>query len=95
MKRYRLAPKGEYLIARAIKDAKKIKQVRKQTKKDTVSKGGAHLSDTEPFRHSIPTCCTVNAFKKECQDIQAQLFSGTSHIIFRLPHNQDIDSLTP
>lgn len=39
MKGYRLAPRGDYLVARAIKDAKKAKQVKKQTKKARIQKG--------------------------------------------------------
>ncbi|KAI4202671.1 MAG: hypothetical protein LQ346_001933 [Caloplaca aetnensis] len=81
IKRYRLAPKGEYLVARAIKDAKKVKQVRKQAKKEVISKGGAQVpSITETLRRPIPTYCTVESFKKECQDIQAQLFSDRYHV---------------
>lgn len=90
IKRYRLAPKGEYLVARAIKDAKKVKQVRKQAKKEVISKGGAQVpSITETLRRPIPTYCTVESFKKECQDIQAQLFSGTS-LLSSTVHNTDV-----
>ncbi|KAL8968940.1 MAG: hypothetical protein Q9197_004600 [Variospora fuerteventurae] len=64
MKGFRLAPRGDYLVARAIKDAKKVKRVSKQTKKETIKKG-------------------IDSFEKECQDIQAQLFSGTA---LALPH---------
>ncbi|KAL8717949.1 MAG: hypothetical protein Q9225_004868 [Loekoesia sp. 1 TL-2023] len=39
MKGYRLAPKGDYLVARAIKDAKKIKKEKKRMKKETIKKG--------------------------------------------------------
>ncbi|KAL8989003.1 MAG: hypothetical protein Q9177_002008, partial [Variospora cf. flavescens] len=39
MKGFRLAPRGDYLVARAIKDAKKVKRVRKQTKKETIKRG--------------------------------------------------------
>ncbi|KAI4115712.1 MAG: hypothetical protein LQ345_003750 [Seirophora villosa] len=61
MKRFRLAPRGDYLVAHAIKDAKKVKKARKQTKKETIKKG-------------------VDSFKKECQDIQSQLFSDRYHV---------------
>ncbi|KAL9011904.1 MAG: hypothetical protein Q9173_003303, partial [Seirophora scorigena] len=40
MKRFRLAPRGDYLVAHAIKDAKKVKKARKQTKKETIKEGG-------------------------------------------------------
>ncbi|KAI4095020.1 MAG: hypothetical protein LQ344_001867 [Seirophora lacunosa] len=61
MKRFRLAPRGDYLVAHAIKDAKKVKKARKQTKKETIKKG-------------------VDSFKKECQDIESQLFSDRYHV---------------
>ncbi|KAI4141163.1 MAG: hypothetical protein L6R39_005483 [Caloplaca ligustica] len=61
MKGFRLAPRGDYLVARAIKDAKKVKKVRKKVKKEAVIKG-------------------VDDFKKECQDIQKQLFSDRYHV---------------
>ncbi|KAL9029749.1 MAG: hypothetical protein Q9196_002044 [Gyalolechia fulgens] len=67
MKGYRLPPRGDYLVARAIKDAKKFKQVKKQTKKATIKKG-------------------VDDFKKECQDIQKQLFSDRYQVYHDSTH---------
>lgn len=49
MKGYRLAPKGDYLVARAIKDAKKIKKEKKRMKKETIKKGGSHAPCSELY----------------------------------------------
>ncbi|KAI4124023.1 MAG: hypothetical protein LQ338_005012 [Usnochroma carphineum] len=80
MRRFRLAPRGDYLVARAIKDAKKVKKAKKQTKKETIKKGGTDFHDPKLSPQSMPTCCTVDSFKKECQDIQKQLFSDRYHV---------------
>ncbi|KAI4192748.1 MAG: hypothetical protein LQ348_003045, partial [Seirophora lacunosa] len=85
MKRFRLAPRGDYLVAHAIKDAKKVKKARKQTKKETIKKGGKRLNPPPFLIRSdscgqMPTCRTVDSFKKECQDIQSQLFSDRYHV---------------
>ncbi|KAL9004042.1 MAG: hypothetical protein Q9188_003130 [Gyalolechia gomerana] len=55
MKGYRLAPRGDYLVARAIKDAKKIKQVKKQIKKATIKKGDRYrvYRDSTRFAYDI------------------------------------------
>lgn len=78
MKGFRLAPRGDYLVARAIKDAKKVKKVRKKVKKEAVIKGGTYSLDAGVSQRPILTASVVDDFKKECQDIQKQLFSGTT-----------------
>ncbi|KAL9604042.1 MAG: hypothetical protein Q9219_000804 [cf. Caloplaca sp. 3 TL-2023] len=78
MKRYRLAPRGNYLVARAVKDAKKAKKERKQTKKETIKRGGPHVLD--PHISGQRVTIAVDSFMKECQEIQNQLFSDRYHI---------------
>ncbi|KAL8942918.1 MAG: hypothetical protein Q9216_001393 [Gyalolechia sp. 2 TL-2023] len=50
-----LAPRGAYLVARTIKDAKKIKQVKKQTKKATIKKGDRYqvYRDSTHFNYDL------------------------------------------
>lgn len=84
MKGYRLAPRSDYLVARAVKDAKKAKRVKKQTKKARIHQGGPQIPHARVSSH--PITYTVDDFKKECQDIQNYLFSGTmAQLLMLLP----------
>ncbi|KAL8836343.1 MAG: hypothetical protein Q9170_002957 [Blastenia crenularia] len=45
MKGFRMAVKGNYLVARAIKEVKKVKKEKKRTKKETIKKGGSFVPE--------------------------------------------------